>query len=242
MARYDKGGGYYESLPNQGDHAQDAGSQGAEDGGQHVQPTRGGTKVRQQQGGRGGGRGARPGGGYRGGVRGQGQAKGDQGYRGARKNNYNNGYRSFPDQGKRDNSFRGGRGDGDRGAMRPGNWRQPNRNNFKQNNYNYSNSNNGSIPVITSSSSFRADAGNSSYGGWNDWNTWEDWDVDNDDYQQGHGDGQELSWEYLSNTPYESSTRVPYQRDVDDGGKRKNLTKLNNKASKKAKVENEPKK
>ena len=41
---------------------------------------------------------------------------------------------------------------------------------------------------------------------------------------------------------HKSSTRVPYQRDVDDGGKRKNLTKLNNKASKKAKVENEPKK
>ena len=34
----------------------------------------------------------------------------------------------------------------------------------------------------------------------------------------------------------------PYQRDVDDGGKRKNQTKLNGKDSKKAKVENEPKK
>ena len=124
--------------------------------------------------------------------------------------------------------------------MRPGNWRQPNRNNFNQNNYNYSN--NGTIPVITSSASHTAAAGNSSNGGWNDWSNWEDWDDANDGYQQDHGDGQDHSWEYLSNTPYDSSIRVPYQRDVDDGGKRKTLTKLSGKASKKAKVENEPKK
>ena len=77
MARYDKGERHNESLPYQGDHAQDVGSQGTEDDGQHVQHVRGGAKVRQHQGGgRGGGRGARPGGRYRGGVRGQGQAKG----------------------------------------------------------------------------------------------------------------------------------------------------------------------
>ena len=130
--------------------------------------------------------------------------------------------------------------------MRPGTWRRQNRNNFNQNNYNYSNNkNNGNIPVITSSTPHTAAAGNSSHGGWNDWNDWnnyEDWDDGNDGYQQDHGDGQDHSWEYPSNTPYDPPTRMPYERDVDDGGKRKNLTKLNGKASKKAKVEKEPKK
>ena len=123
--------------------------------------------------------------------------------------------------------------------MRPGNWSQPNRDNYQKNNYNYSSSNNGNIPVITSSTSYQTAAGNPSYGGWNDWNDWQDWGDEN---EHGYWDGQDLSWEDQNNPPYESSFRVPYQRDVDDGGKRKNLTKLNNKASKKAKVENEPKK
>ena len=69
------------------------------------------------------------------------------------------------------------------------------------------------------------------------WQDWQDWGVDNGEYQHGYGDGQDLSWEAQNDQPYESSVRVPYQRDVDDGGKRKNLTKLNNKARKKAKVD-----
>ena len=125
--------------------------------------------------------------------------------------------------------------------MRPGNWRQPNKDNYQKNNYNYSNTNNGNIPVVTTSS-YKAAAGNSSYGGWNDWQDWQDWGDDNGEYQHGYGDGQDLSWEAQNDPPYESSVRVPYQRDVDDGGKRKNLTKLNNKARKKAKVDREPKK
>ena len=119
--------------------------------------------------------------------------------------------------------------------MRPGKWWQPNKDNYQKNNYNYSNTKNGNIPVVTTSS-YTAAAGNSSYGGWNDW---QDWGDDNGDYQPGYGDGQDHSWEAQDDQPYESTVRVPYQREVYDG---ETLTKMtNNKARKKAKVDKDPK-
>ena len=248
MARYDNRERQAERLPYQGDQAQDAGPQGDEDGGEHgqqAQLARGGGKVRQYQGGgrARGGRGPVQGGGYRGGHQGQGKARGDQNYRGPRKDYRNNGYKTYPDQRRRDNAYRGGRGEGD--DVRSGTWRRPNMNNFNRINYNYSTQNQGNIPVLTSSTSNTAAAGNSSHGGWNDWDNWnnyEDCDDGNDGYQQDHGDNQDQSWNYPPNNHYDPPNRKPYQCDVDDGGKRKNQTKLNGKDSKKAKVENEPKK
>ena len=75
MPRYDNGGRRAERLPYPGDHAQDDGSQDAEDGGEHnrqAQLVRGGVKARRYRGGGRGrdGRGPMQGGRYRGGFRG----------------------------------------------------------------------------------------------------------------------------------------------------------------------------
>jgi hypothetical protein len=250
MPRYDNGGRRAERLPHQGDHTQDDGSLDAGDGGDHnrqaqAQPVRGGVKVRPYRGGGRGGdvRGATHGGKNREGFRGQGKTRTDQNYRGPRKGSYN-GYKTYPDQGGRDGYYRGGHGDGGRAAVRSGTWRRPSRNSYNKN-YNYSTQNGkGIIPVITTSSTHAADAGNSNRG-WNDWensNSYEHWD-DGDGYQQDHDDHSQ-SWDYASNsnTHYDPPTRQTYQRDADDGGKRKNQSKAAGKDSKKAKVEHEPKK
>ena len=128
--------------------------------------------------------------------------------------------------------------------MRGGKWWQPNKEHYQKKNYNdeyqhnYSTTGNGNIPVVTTSS-YTAAAGNSSYAGWNDW---QDWGDDNGDYQPGYGNGQDHSWEAQDDQPYDSTVRVPYQREVDNGGKRKTQAKMNsNKPQKKAKVDKDPK-
>ena len=128
--------------------------------------------------------------------------------------------------------------------MRGGKWWQPNREPYQKKNYNdeyqhnYSTTGNGNIPVVTTSP-YTADAGNTSYAGWNDW---KDWGEDNGDYQSGYGNGQDQSWNVQDDQPYDSTVRVPYQREVDNGGKRKTQAKMNsNKPQKKAKVDKDPK-
>ena len=60
-------------------------------------------------------------------------------------------------------------------------------------------------------------------------------------YQQDHGD-QNQSWDVDQSSHYDPTSRQPYQRDMDEGGKRKSQTRAAGKDSKKAKVEVEPNK
>ena len=104
--------------------------------------------------------------------------------------------------------------------------------------------------MITTTTTNAAVTGNSNRG----WNAWgnlgnhEHWDDANDGYQyddgyqQDHGDNQDQSWDVDPNSHYDPTSRQPYQREMDDGGKRKNQAKAAGKDSKKAKVEIESKK
>ena len=75
------------------------------------------------------------------------------------------------------------------------------------------------------------DAGDKSYAGWNDWG------EDNGGYQH----GQDQSWNVQDDPPYDSTVRVPYNREADNGGKRKTQAKINIKPQKRAKVDQDPK-
>jgi hypothetical protein len=174
------------------------------------------------------------------GYRGHGKSRPDQNYRGQRKDSFR-GYKNYPDYGGRDGSYRGGRGDGGN-AVRSGSWKRP----YK--NFNYVTRNGqGNIPVITTTTTNAADTGNS---GWNEWGnsgSHEHWDDAADGYQYDDGyqqdhDDQDQSWDVDQSSHYDPTSRQPYQREMDEGGKRKSQTKAAAKDSKKAKVEVESKK
>ena len=122
--------------------------------------------------------------------------------------------------------------------MRGGTWWKPNREPYQNRGYNddyqrnYSSTENGNIPVITTTP-YMDDAGDKSYAGWNDWG------EDNGGYQHGHG--QDQSWNVQDDPPYDSTVRVPYNRESDNGVKRKTQAKINIKPQKRAKIHQDPK-
>ena len=245
MPRYDNRVRRAERAPYHGDQPQEAGSLDAGDADEQprqVQPARGrggGVRARTYRGGgKGGdGRGQVHRGRTKEGYRGNGRSRSNPNLRGQRKDSFR-GYKNY--QG-RDGSYQDGRGNGGNNA-RSGSWKGP----YK--NFNYATRNGqGNIPVITTTTTNAADTGNN---GWNEWGNsgnHEHWDdaADgyqyNDGYQQDHDD-QDQSWGVDQSSHYDPTSRKPYQREMDEGGKRKSQTKATGKDSKKAKVEVESKK
>ena len=237
-----------ERTPYQGDQHQELGPLDTEDAGEHQQPRGGGGGVRARPyrgggGSRGGESRGQP---YRGktkeGLRGYGKPRFDQ-YRGGNRKESYRGNRNYQDYRGQTGSYRGNRGD-DRNADRPGSWRGPNKN-FH---YATQGQGQGNIPVITTTSFKPADAGNNGRNNWGSSGTYEHWDngddsylYDDDGYQQEQGHDNQ-SWDVDNSSRNDFNSRQPYQREVDEGGKRKSQNKATGKVAKKAKVEAEPKK
>jgi hypothetical protein len=227
-----------ERTPYQGDQNQELGPPDTEDADEHQQPRGGGGGVRARSyrgggGSRGGESRGQP---YRGktkeGLRGYGKPRFTQ-YRGGNQKDSYKGNRNYQDYRGQTDSYRGNRRDD-----RQGPWKGPNKN-FH---YATQGQGQGKIPVITSTSFIPADAGN----GRNNWGssgTYEHWDNGDDNYfyeddgyqqEQCHDD---QSWDVDNSSRNDSYSRQPYQRQVDEGGKRKSQNKATGKVAKKAKVE-----
>ena len=224
-----------ERAPYQGDLSQEPGPEDGDDADDNQRPRGGGggVRARSYKGGAGsrGGESRQP---YRGktreGLRGYGKPRYNQNH-GANYREPYKGNRTYQNQRGQNESYHGNRRDGKSGP-----WRGPNKN-FH---YVTQGPEPGKIPVITTTPFTQADAG-ASRNNWGGSGSYERWDNDEDNYY-GEDDGYQQShddqyWEAENFSQTDSYSRQPYQREVDEGGKRKSQNKANGKIAKKAKFE-----
>ena len=225
--------------PYQGDQSQELGPQDAEDADDQQQPRGGGgggVRARNYKGGAGS-RGTESRQPYRGktkdGLRGYGKQPRYNNHRGGNQRETYKGNRNYQDNRGQSDSYRGNRRDDKQGS-----WRGPNKN-FH---YATQGQGQGKIPVITSTPLIPADAGNGRTN-WGSSGSYEQWDNGDDNYyyeddgyqqEQCHDD---QSWEVDNNSHNDSYSRQPYNREVDEGGKRKSQNKPPGKVAKKARIE-----